>query len=178
MSKTAPASGRVVVIGVGNPFRRDDGVGPAVVQRLRRRHLPGVTLAESDGEPSQLLDLWAGVDLAIVVDAVRLAQPAPGRIHRRSLRHPSTPRVTFTNSHSIDLGEAVALAAALDRLPPALRLYAVEAADISVGVGLSPAVQVAATELVEELVQELRGRDFGPGSIRATGSAAGGGARV
>jgi hypothetical protein len=32
---TAP--GRVVVIGVGNEFRRDDGIGPAVVARLRDR---------------------------------------------------------------------------------------------------------------------------------------------
>lgn len=178
MNETTPASGRVVVIGVGNPFRRDDGVGPAVVHRLRRRHLPGVALVESDGEPTQLLDLWADVDLAIVVDAVRLAQPVPGRIHRRSLRHPSTPRMTFANSHSIDLGEAVALAAALDRLPPALRLYAVEAADTSVGVGLSPAVAVAATELVEELVRELLDRDLRPGRIRATGSAARGAGHI
>jgi len=41
----------VVVIGVGNPYRRDDGIGRAVVTRLHRRHLPGVTLAECDGEP-------------------------------------------------------------------------------------------------------------------------------
>src|SRR5437899_1606818 len=48
---------RVVVIGVGNPYRRDDGVGPAVVDRLRRSAPAGVRLEESDGEPSQLLVL-------------------------------------------------------------------------------------------------------------------------
>ena len=35
--------GGAVVIGVGNPYRRDDGVGPAIVERLRRRGVVGVT---------------------------------------------------------------------------------------------------------------------------------------
>jgi hypothetical protein len=48
----------VVVIGVGNPYRRDDGVGPAVIERLRRQGLDGVTLAESDGEAAALIMLW------------------------------------------------------------------------------------------------------------------------
>jgi hydrogenase maturation protease len=186
-TSTTTAQGRAVVIGVGNPYRRDDGVGPAVVERLRRRHLPGVMLVESDGEPTHLLDLWAGADLAIVVDAVRLAAASPGTIHRRSLRHPSATRMTFANSHSVDLGEAVALAAALDRLPRALLLYAVEAADTSVGVGLSAPVGAAITGLVEELVQELlgppgSGARFPPGpwarSTRASASDARGTAGV
>ena len=40
----APADGGapVVVIGVGNEFRRDDGAGPAVLARLRDLAPPGV----------------------------------------------------------------------------------------------------------------------------------------
>jgi hydrogenase maturation protease len=149
-------SGRAIVIGVGNPYRHDDGVGPEVVERLRRRHLPGVTLAESDGDPAHLLDLWTQADVAIVVDAARMPTPCPGAIRRRSLRHPSAGRMSSASSHAVDLGEAVALAAALDRLPRMLLLYAIEAADTSAGVGFSPAVEAAVTELVEELVGELR----------------------
>lgn len=153
----AGRSGATVVIGVGNPYRRDDGIGPAVVEKLRRRHLPGVTLAECDGEPTLLLDLWEGADLAIVVDAVRTTAPCPGTIHRRSLRHPSGSRMRSAGSHSVDLGDAVALAAALDRLPHTLVLYAVEVDDTSVGVGFTPAVQEALEDLVDELVEELTG---------------------
>ena len=144
-----------IVIGVGNPYRRDDGIGPAVIERLRRRHLPGVNLAECDGEPTRLLDLWAGAEMAIVVDAVRTASPHPGTIHRRSLRHPSTPRMRGGGTHAVDLGDAVALAAALDLLPRTLLLYAVEAGDTTPGEGLTPPVQAALDELVDELVAEL-----------------------
>ena len=146
----------MVVIGIGNPYRHDDGVGPAVVERLRRSGVAGVTLAECDGEPTRLLDLWAGTDLAVVVDAVRTGRRRPGNVHRRSLRHPSMSGNGPASSHGVDLGDAVALAAALDRLPGTLLLYAVEAADTSLGVGLSPEVEAVLDELVDEIVDECR----------------------
>jgi hydrogenase maturation protease len=147
---------RVVVIGIGNTYRHDDGLGPAVLDRLRRRTLPStVELAESDGEPSALLDLWHDASLAILVDAAHTAAPAPGRIHRRSLRHPSIASLGSTSSHGIDLGDAIALGAALDRLPDTVLLYVVEAGDTSLGIGLSRAVETAADELADELAEEL-----------------------
>jgi len=145
----------VVVIGIGNPYRRDDGIGPTVVARLRRRHLPGVTLAECDGEPTRLIDFWHGAGLAVVVDAVHTLEPKPGTIHRRSLHHPSVRGVGSASSHGVDLGDAVALAAALDRLPRTLLLYAIEAADTSHGYGLTPLVEAALPRLVDEIVEQV-----------------------
>ena len=153
--KRADPAGRVVIIGVGNPYRRDDGVGPAVVEQLRRRGLAGVTLAECDGEPTRLLDLWADADLAVVIDAVVTGSPRPGAIHRRSLRHPSLSGGRPTSSHGIDLSGAVGLAAALGRLPGTLLLYAVEAADTSLGVGLSPEVEASLPAIVDEITDLL-----------------------
>lgn len=144
----------ISVIGIGNGYRRDDGVGPAVVALLRRRYLPGVRLADCDGETGRLLDLWHGADLAIVVDAVRVRHPKPGRIHRRSLRHPAVAGRP-TSSHGADLGTAVELARALDRLPELLLLYAVEVEDTSFGLGLSPAVAAAADRLAAEIAALL-----------------------
>jgi hydrogenase maturation protease len=151
---------RIVVIGVGNPYRRDDGVGLAVLARIRARELPGVQLVESDGEPTQLLDLWAGADLAVVVDAARVPVPQPGRIHRRSLLHPSLRGTGSASSHGVDLGDAVALAAALDRLPSTLLLYVVEVADTTYGEGLSPAVDTAASLLADEIVAAVLDRSL------------------
>ena len=42
-----PQPPRILVIGYGNPGRRDDGLGPAFAARLEDLHLPGVTV-ESD----------------------------------------------------------------------------------------------------------------------------------
>lgn len=148
------STGRTVVIGVGNPYRRDDGVGPAVVSLLRKRRLPGVELAESDGELGALIDLWMGASLAVVVDAIRARPSHPGRVHRLSAYHPAAGRTSAAAStHGVDLGEAVALARALDRMPQRLLLFAVEAAEVGFGQGLTPAVADAAAAVAAEVAE-------------------------
>ncbi|GAA4475537.1 hydrogenase maturation protease [Phytohabitans houttuyneae] len=146
-----------VVIGVGNAYRRDDGVGPAVVARLGSHQLPGVRLVDCDGETGRLLELWRDADVVVIVDAVRVRHPQPGRVHRRSLDRP-TFRGRPASSHGADLGDAVELARVLGRLPRLLLLYAVEVADTSFGIGLSPAVDAAADQLTTEVVATLRAR--------------------
>lgn len=144
------------VIGIGNEYRHDDGVGPLLISALSGHYLPGVRLAVSDGEPSRLLADWAGVDLAIVVDAVVVRAPAePGRIHRTSVVE-LLPQHT-ASSHGLGVPEAVALARALDRMPGRMVVYAVEAADVSLGKGLTADVLASVPDLVHAVLTELDG---------------------
>lgn len=144
-----------VVIAVGNPYRHDDAVAGAVLSRLRELGVPeGVQLAESDGDAADLITLWDGAALAVVVDAVHAHPPAPGTIHRfetAGLRMPGAQ----ASSHGLGLGEAVDLAAALDRLPDRLLIFAVEGAEFSFGVGLSSPVAAAVPALADRLRKEL-----------------------
>ncbi|HET6953975.1 MAG TPA: hydrogenase maturation protease [Acidimicrobiales bacterium] len=78
MSATASAT---VVLCVGNPFRRDDGVAAAVAGPARRALPPEVRVMELDGEPARVVEAWAGAGLAVVVDAAR-SGAAPGTIRR------------------------------------------------------------------------------------------------
>ena len=145
----------VVVIGVGNPFRRDDGAGPAVVERLRLADLPGVDLAESDGEPGTLIMLWETRRLAVVVDTVHTHHRPAGHVHRRLMaRRPSDGS---TSSHAMDLGDTVALARELDRLPDRMLLLGIETADTGYGTGLTPAVAKAVDRVVEHIVAVVGG---------------------
>jgi hydrogenase maturation protease len=149
--------GRVVVIGVGNEFRRDDGAGPAVIRRLLLRVPRHVELITCDGESARLIDAWSGSRLAIVVDAVRAVPPRPGRLHRFALDRPNGgPR--SASSHGLGLDEAVALALALDRMPGRLIVHAVEAGDLGQGTGLTRAVASAVDSLTEAVMRDIRDR--------------------
>lgn len=152
---------RIAVIGVGNEFRHDDGVGWAVVARLAERaegrSLPrGTALLVCDGDPARLITLWDGADLAIVVDAAHAHPGHPGRLHRLELdRERLSPSVGTTSSHGLGLGEAVELARELDRLPAHLVVYAVEGADNSLGTGLSTPVAAVVEPLTERIADEI-----------------------
>ena len=149
-------TGRVVVIGVGNPFRRDDGAGPAVVEALRDQVPDGTVLAVSDGEPSRMLDLWHGADSVVVVEAVRTRPSRPGRLHTLSSAEAAAHRAGSASTHALGLGECLALAEALDRLPREFVVHAVEASDIALGTGLSEPVRSALPELIERVAASVR----------------------
>jgi hydrogenase maturation protease len=151
-----PGKGAVVVIGVGNEFRRDDGAGPAVVGRLRGRVPPGVELVITDGEPARLVEAWTGAALAIVVDAVRARPPQPGKAHRFMLDRPGAGTARAASSHGLGLDDAIALAQALDRMPGRLIVHAIEAADLAQGPGLTPPVAAAIDTVVGAVLGDLR----------------------
>ncbi|MGW4394085.1 hydrogenase maturation protease [Amycolatopsis nivea] len=138
---------RAVVIGVGNEYRRDDGVARAVLDALEEDPLPGVPLVLCDGEPAGLLTAWSEADIAVVVDAVLCEPSTPGRIWNSTVdQWPHT--VTAGGSHALGIPDAVRLGAALGRMPGKLVVYAVEAADLGLGTGLTPAVRAAVPEVV------------------------------
>ena len=153
----APSRQPVVVIGVGNEFRHDDGIGPAVVGRLRDLVPSGVELVITDGEPTRLIEAWTGAALAVVVDAVRAQPPQPGRVHRFVVDRPADGAARTASSHGFSLDDAIALALALDRMPGRLIVHAIEAADLSQGTGLTPAVAAAvdraATAILDDVAQ-------------------------
>ena len=154
----APPGGEpVVVIGVGNEFRRDDGAGPAVVARLRGQAPLGVQLVVTDGEPARLVEAWTGAALAVVVDAVRAEPPHPGRVHRFVLDRPRLvdPLGRSASSHGLGLDDAVGLAVALDRMPGRLIVHAIEAADLGQGPGLTPPVATAVAVVADAVLADL-----------------------
>ncbi len=81
---------RIVVAGIGNDVRRDDGAGTAVVRDVAARlgsHAAGtLTCVAPLGEPLDLLGVWDDCELAVVVDATR-SGAAPGSIRLLELGH-------------------------------------------------------------------------------------------
>jgi len=149
-----------VLIGVGNPFRRDDGIGPALAAAISELALPGVTVLTSDGEPSRLLEAWWRASLAVVVDAACLDGGVPGRIHRHQVAGEDlTDRWTSANSastHGLGIAEAIHLAKAMDQLPERLVVFTVETDDIGYGEHLSPPVSASLAELTHVVLAELQ----------------------
>jgi hydrogenase maturation protease len=145
---------RAVVIGIGNSFRRDDGLGPEVAAQIHRRRLPGVRVVISDGEPVGLLEAWEGADLAVVVDAVQRVPASPGSIHRFTAGQLETG-CTAASSHGLGVADAIRLGRALERLPRQVVILAVEGADTGPGTGLSAAVAAAVPQAVTAVVAEL-----------------------
>jgi hydrogenase maturation protease len=106
----------MVVIGVGAGWH---GVGPLVVDLLRHMNVPDVRLAESDGDPAELVALWDKADLAIVVEPVA-ATGDPGRIRPMGLPGPQVGGDADAVTAAVTLGRS------LGRMPEQLVRYGIE----------------------------------------------------
>lgn len=159
-----------VLIGLGNTYRRDDGVGPAVASAVSEISPPGVAVVACGGDAAALIEAWSGADRVVLVDAICASKVAsaseivPGRIRRRVLV-PSQPAPGAawpgpgaTSSHRMGITDALRLAAILDRLPRRLVAFGVEAADIGYGPGFSPGVAAALPDVVDAVLAELTTR--------------------
>jgi len=146
----------IVVIGVGNEYRSDDGAGIAVARRLRERFPTGVTILEESGEGAALIEAWQGATWVMLVDAVSSGAP-PGTIHRLDAHAEPLPAGFFHYStHAFSVAEAVELARSLGRLPPRVIVYGIEGENFNLGVELSPAVEAAVAAVVEQATEEVR----------------------
>lgn len=145
----------VLVIGIGNPFRRDDSVGTIVAGRIAALGLPGVTVKLESGEGAALMQLWSHFDTVVIVDALRRGAN-PGGISLIDAREERIPTDYFHySSHAFGVAEAIEVARALEQLPERLYVVGIEGAAFSSGSQLTPQVSRAVPEAVDELLQLL-----------------------
>ncbi len=149
---SSPAS-RVVVAGIGNVYRGDDGVGPVVAARIRSMLPSSVVTLEGLDDPLELIDAWEGIELAVVVDAV-VSGEKPGMIHLLEVTGPLPAMFRRLSTHLFSVAQVIELGHVLGRMPGRLVVIGVEAAELGRGsIGLTPMVEAA----VDEVVGTVRG---------------------
>jgi hydrogenase maturation protease len=148
----------VLVIGIGNADRGDDGAGIATARHLRARNLPGILVVERSGESADLIDLWqtANAQTLYLIDATS-SDLAPGTMQRFDARNTPLPAqfAADYSTHSFGLVAAIELSRALGSLPPEVIVYGIEGACFDLGVPLSAQVEAAALKTAEHILSEL-----------------------
>ena len=145
---------RVVVVGIGNAYRGDDGAGLAVAERVHGR-VKGVEVVTCEQEASRVIDAIEGRDAAVLVDASS-SGAVPGTIRRFDASKESVPARSFRSStHAFGVGEAIELARALGKLPGTVVVYGIEGEQFSAGEGLSAAVAAAVEPAADAVMGEL-----------------------
>jgi hydrogenase maturation protease len=145
-----------LIIGVGNEYRGDDGVGPAVIRALAGTQPAEVGMIVQAGEALPLINAWMDAELVILIDAVA-ARGRPGKIHRIDARETSLPaHFLACSTHDFGVAAAIELARTVGLLPPHVILYGVEGQDFAPGAGLSSPVARAVRTVAARVIQEAR----------------------
>jgi hydrogenase maturation protease len=147
-----------LILGLGNPLRGDDGIGPRVIEEVTRRGLPeGVSSLDGGIAGLDLLNVLEGWKRVVVVDAADVGRE-PGQFLRFT---PDQARFVEAEDsfslHHAGLGEVLALADVLGQTLPELTIFGVQPASVGWGQGLSPAVEAALPALTDAVLEESTG---------------------
>ena len=151
---------KVLIAGMGNELRGDDGFGVAVARLLAERDLGAeITVREFGiGGVHLVQELLAGYDALLIVDAVHRSSE-PGTIH---LLEPEVPdlaglpadvkRDFLADMHWADPSRAMILAKALGALPSRVLILGCEPHDLDdLSLVLTPAVSGSLPRALEAI---------------------------
>ena len=150
--RTARARGRLV-IGYGNVLRGDDGVGPAIADRLRDRvgERSDLTIRSAHQLLPEMADELARVGLAVSLDAC-VDQPA-GSLRWRRLKPDPTPSESLGHQQLPE--RLLELTRLIHGRTPRAVVARIGAGSLEVGEGLTPPVEHAADLVVDRLAPRL-----------------------
>ncbi len=139
------------IIGYGNPHRKDDGIGPYVLERISRDlgRGPGIALRSLHQLDPVLAEELQGAEVLILVDAT--VEPLEGglRWSRIQPKRDLSPRGTHHLQPSVFAG----LLESLYQHSPTTWLVSVQGNDFGFGEGLSLEAQEKAERASSEIVK-------------------------
>lgn len=152
---------KILVAGIGNKLKSDDGFGPQVVEELTKRELPPDVDVIDYGTSSlkALLDLKE-YDLVIFVDAIDKGKKA-GEIFIVKPRLEELEETIEISLHEVDLEKMLTMAKTLKMLPKKVIIIGCQPKELSDEIKMSEEVKEAVKKTVEIIVKILKNELLG-----------------
>ena len=143
---------RVVVAGIGNPFRRDDFVGVEIVRNLQNKVSESVFLIEAETVPESFIDpitKFKPTHILIIDAGIINKEPGTPKL----ADHKQLMRKTSISTHTLPLRIFCDYLTATTGAK--ISLLVVQPEDASFGEGLTPKLRETATNLTKLLLNIL-----------------------
>lgn len=146
---------KTLILGLGNPILRDDGVGIKVAKEIGRRLASShIEVREASIAGLDLLELIQGYPKVVLIDSIQIKRGVPGEIFRLDLDD-LRPTIRLSSPHDVNFATAIELGKKLGlNLPQEIRIYAIQVEDIShFDENCSPLVEKAIPGIAESIIK-------------------------
>ncbi len=146
----------VTIIGLGNTLMGDDGVGPAVIERLASTgagNSAGVELVDGQVKGMALVGSFLGSRAVIVVDAIDVGAE-PGAIFRLPAEEVLKRGSGFEHAHGLGLAHLLTYCQLQGKGPDTVVVYGVQIGSTAPALHLCPPVEAALDRVVELVTAE------------------------
>jgi len=147
---------RILVMGVGNPLMRDDGIGPRVVEMLLAGYKfpDNVEVVDAGTMSYMILDMFREIDELVIIDAVRETGHPAGTVMRMTPEE-IAPNQMPHSMHDVALIDILQAADLMGTAPHAacvaVQIESIEDWVLELSPGCEAALPIAAAAVLDEL---------------------------
>lgn len=150
---------KIGVIGIGNPLRRDDGIGIILLEKLieQKKFLPKkIEFIDGGTGGMNLLHVIVSFDIVFFIDAVELNSD-PGSYRLFNADEIKTDKKSlFISTHENQLPQVIEMSKQLGELPKQIFIFGIQPKDISYGKDLTNDLQTKIDILIVSLKNEIK----------------------
>lgn len=152
---------KILILGVGNPLRRDDGAGPAAVQRLKELKAAGspalysCSIIDGGTDGLGLIEYLKEFKKVFLIDAVNMGL-TPGAVKQFTPEDALIKiRTDSLSTHGFGISELITLSRELGILPE-ITIIGVQPVDTGYGEDLSPEIESAIEVICNKIIETLK----------------------
>ncbi len=144
----------IVVVGIGNLIKTDDGVGVHAVRYLEGKVPEGVELVEGSIYCADLFNIIEGKRKAIFIDAIDAGEE-PGAIFRFTPDEVKQKTTRPLSIHDFGLYELILTSRMMGQCPEEITIFAVQVEETGFGDRLTERVAAALPRVCELVLSEI-----------------------
>jgi len=137
---------KTLALGIGNPILGDDGIGFYIAQELAKKVKDErIDVKDASTNGLDLLDIVAGYDKVIIIDAIKTEKGEPGEIYKLRPEDFSNTVHLATSLHDANLATAIEIGKKLlgDQMPKEIVVFAIQIEQV--------------TKFTEEMTEGVKG---------------------
>lgn len=147
------------IIGIGNPLRRDDGIGIILLEKLKeqKKDLPEeIEFIDGGTGGMNLLHVFSSFDNVLIIDAVQLhINPGSYKLFTADDIN-INKKIIYISTHENQLPQVIEMSKQLGELPKKFFIFGIQPKDISYGTTLTNDIQTKINTLLKSLQNEIR----------------------
>lgn len=140
----------ILIVGVGNPLRNDDGIGPKIIALLRKYENLACDLLDGGTDALALLDIIPNYKKVLLIDAVNMREK-PG-VLRVFLPDEAKIKIKHDalSTHGFGIAEMLELMKQLE-IKTKVLIIGIEPADINFGEKLSDEISAKIPDIIKTI---------------------------